>query len=135
MIKNTPQETLLCMAQNTHGKPVAPKDYDERTIAEFKMFIAEARAEFEKYIAEAEEEACKMTKIEQAARQYAINLEGTYKDGSPVDHQSYDGFIAGAAYVLEKAKEMRFNVINDESPVVLISNLEELFKDKQCSPT
>lgn len=100
--------------------------------------------------AEPEQSELKSSFIEQAAREWirerggpfvtnrvTVFAEGTPDGVSPIkEHEGYvDSYVAGARSLLGKAKEMQFKPIHDGSPVVLISSLEKLFEDKQCSPT
>lgn len=49
---------------------------------------------------------------------------------SPAGDTFLDGFDEGAKALLEWARSKKFDVINDESPVVLIADLEAYFAEQ-----
>lgn len=85
-----------------------------------------------------------MTKIEQTAREWirerggpfvtnrvTVFAEGTPDGVSPIieDQGCVDSYVAGALYVLQRAKEKQFDVFIDGYQVVSIANLEALFEE------
>jgi hypothetical protein len=69
--------------------------------------------------------------LQKKAEDWANAASTDMPEGGYSWHMVRDAYLAGARWLLEQAKKEKFDVINDESPVVLVSYLESLFEGKK----